>query len=86
MNRLRRAMRIGAQLEAVPRLLHGTELSQKKLQDNICLKYEIMPQETCANCDGCRKKLSVDHILLCTQGGIVLELYGSSAKEWRALR
>ena len=44
-NCLHRATRNGACLSAIPHRLNGTELSQDELQDNLCLRYGLMPQE-----------------------------------------
>ena len=54
---LRRATRNGAWLSAVPHHLNGTELSREEFQDNIRLRYGMMPQDIPATCDGCGKKL-----------------------------
>ena len=45
MNRLHRATRNGSWLSSVPHLLNGTELSQEELQDNLRLRYGLMPQD-----------------------------------------
>ena len=44
-----------------------------------------MPQDIPATCDGCGKKLSIEHALLCLKGGFVLEWHDNAAKEWGAL-
>ena len=48
---LRRAMRNGAWLSAVPHRLNGTQLSWEELRDNIRLRYGLMPQNILATCD-----------------------------------
>ena len=44
-----------------------------------------MPQDIPATCDGCGKKLLIEHDLLCPKGGLVLERHDEAAKEWGAL-
>ena len=62
-NCLHRATRNGAWLSAVPHRLNGAELSWEELQDNLCLRYGLMPQDIPATCDGCGKKFSIEHAL-----------------------
>ena len=62
-NRLHRETRNGAWLSAVPHRLNGTELSWEKIRDNLRLRYGLMPQGIPATCDGCGKKLSIEHAL-----------------------
>ena len=45
-----------------------------------------MPQDIPATCDGCSKKLSIEHALSCPKGGLVLARHENAAKEWSALR
>ena len=52
-NQLHRATRNGSWISAVPHRLNGTELSQEKFRDNLCLRYGLMPQNIPATCDGC---------------------------------
>ena len=44
-----------------------------------------MPQDIPATCDGCGKKLSIEHALSCPRGGLVIERHDDAAKEWGAL-
>ena len=44
-----------------------------------------MPQDIPATCDGCGKKLLIDHSLSCPKGGLVLARHNDAAKEWGAL-
>ena len=44
-----------------------------------------MPQDITANCDGCDKKLLIEHALSCPKGGLVLVQNDDAAKEWGAL-
>ena len=36
-------------------------------------------------CEGCGKKLSIEHALACPKGGLVLEWHDGAAKDWGAL-
>ena len=62
-NRLHRSIRNGALLRAVSHSLNGTELSREEFQDNLFLKYGLMPQDNPATCNGCGKKFSIEHAL-----------------------
>ena len=44
-----------------------------------------MTQDIPATCDGCGKKLLIEHTLSCTKGGLVLAWHDAAAKEWGAL-
>ena len=44
-----------------------------------------MPQDITATCDGCGKKLLIEHALSCPKGGLVLVQNDDAAKEWGAL-
>ena len=58
-NRLHRETRNGAWLSTVPDRLNGTELSREEFQDNLCLRYGLVPQDIPANSNGCGKKFSI---------------------------
>ena len=62
-NRLHTATSNGAWLSAVPHRLNGMELSWEEFRDNLRLRYWLMPQDIPATCDGCSKKLSIEHAL-----------------------
>ena len=61
------------------------ELYQEEFWDNLRLKYGLMTQDILATCDGCGKRLSIDHSLSCPKGGLVLAQHDDAAKEWGAL-
>ena len=84
-NRLHRATRNGAWLSAVPHRLNGRELSRDEFQDNLCLRYGLMPQDIPATCNGCGKKFSIEHALSCPKWGLVLAQNYDAAKEWGSL-
>ena len=74
-----------AWLSAVPHRLNSTELSREKFQDNLRLRYGLMPQDIPATCDGCGKKFSIEHAISCPKGGLVLARHDDAEKEWGAL-
>ena len=84
-NRLHRANRNGSWLSAIPHRLNGTELSREEFQDNLRLRYGLMPQDIPANCAGCGKKFSIEHALSCPKGGLVLARHDDAATEGGAL-
>ena len=75
----------GAWLSAVPNRLNGKELSQEEFRDNFRLKYEMMPQEIHATCNGCRKRFFIKHALSFPKGGLFLALHNDTSNEWGAL-
>ena len=84
-NRLHIATRNGAWLSAVHNRLNSTELSREEFQDNLRLRYGLMPQDTSANCDGCDKRFSIENALSCPKGCLVLARYDDTSKEWGTL-
>ena len=84
-NRLHRETSNGEWLSAVPHRFNGTELSREEFRDNLRLRYGLMPQDTPATCNGCGKKLSIEHALSCPKDGLVLAQNDDAAKEWGAL-
>ena len=79
-NHLHGIIRDGAWLSSVSHRLNGTELSQKKFRDNLCLRYGLMPQDIPATCNGCGKKFSIEHALPCPKFGLVLARHDDAAK------
>ena len=71
-NRLYRATRNEVWLSAVPHRINGTELSQEEFQDNLRLRYGMMPQDIPATCDGCGKKFLIKHALSFPKVGLFL--------------
>ena len=60
-------------------------MSKEEFQDNLRLRYGLMPQEIPATCDGCGKHFSFKHALSCPKGGLVLARHDDATKEWGAL-
>ena len=44
-----------------------------------------MPQDIPTTCDGFGKKFSIEHVLSCLKGGLILARHDDAAKEWGAL-
>ena len=84
-NCLHRATMLGVWLSALPHRLNITQLSWEEFRDNIRLRYGLMPQDIPATCNGCGKKLSIEHVLLCPTGGLVQAQNDDASKEWGAL-
>ena len=78
--RLHRETRNGAWLSAVLHLLNGTELPREEFRDNICLRYGLMQQDIPVTCDGCGKRLLVEHTLSRPKGDLVLARHNDAAK------
>ena len=85
LNGLRRATENGVWIIAIPRRLNDTELSWEEFQDNLILRYGIVPLNLPIDWVGCVKKLLVPHALSCPKGGLVLARHNDAAKEWGAL-
>ena len=82
---LHRATRNGAWLSAAHHRLNGTELSREAFRDNLRLRYGLMPQDIPATCNGCGKKLLIEHALSCPKRGLVFVQHDDATKEWGAL-
>ena len=61
------------------------KLSREKFRDNLFLRYELMPQDIPATCNGCGKKVSIEHALSFPKGGLVLVRNDDAEKKWGAL-
>ena len=84
-NRIQRATRNGACLRAVPHCLNGTGFPREEFQDNLRLRYGLMPQDIPATCDDYGKKFLIEHALSCLKGGLVIARHDDATKEWGAL-
>ena len=84
-NLLHRSKRNGSWLSAVPHRLNSTEFFREEFWDNLCLRYGLMPQDIPATCDGCGKKLSIEHALSFPKGGLVIAQNYEAAKDWGSL-
>ena len=80
LNFLRRAMKNGACPTYIPYCFNGTELSRNEFQDNILLRYVIVPLNLPTDCNGCGKKLLVPHAIACPKGGLVLVRHNDAEK------
>ena len=85
LNLLRQATENGVWLTAIPLRLNGTELPWEEFQDNVPLRYGIVPLNLPIYCDVCGKKFLVPHSLSCPKGGLVLERHNDATKEWSTL-
>ena len=85
LNRLRRSMENGVWITAIPHRLNVTELSWEEFEDNILLRYGIVPLNLSTDCDGCGQKFSVPYALSFPNGALVLARQNDAAKEWGAL-
>ena len=81
LNCLWRVTESGTWLTAIPYCLNGMELSREEFQDNLLLRYGIVPLKLPTDCDGCRKEFSVTHDLSCSKGGMVLVWHKYAAKD-----
>ena len=62
-NGLYRATMNQVWLSAITHSLNGTELSRQEFQDNLRLRYGLMPQDIPVTCNGCGKKFSIENAL-----------------------
>ena len=67
---------------AITQCLNGTYLSREEFQDNIILRYGVVPLNLPTDYDGYGKKFLVPHDLSCSKGNLVLERHNNAAKEW----
>ena len=63
LNCLRQATYNVEWLTAIPNHLNVTEFSWEKFQDNILLKYGVVPLNLPTDCNGCANKFLVPHAL-----------------------
>ena len=68
-----------------PRRLNSTELSWEEFQDNILLRYGIVPLNLPTDCDVCGKNFSVPHDLSWPRGGLVIARQNDVTTERGAL-
>ena len=80
-----RSCEAGAWLTVIPNRLNGTSISTDEWRDNVRLRYNLVPQDMPANCDGCGARLTVEHALACKVGGLVHIRHDDVADEWRHL-
>eukprot|EP00923_Selenidium_pygospionis_P003992 GHVN01006338.1.p1 GENE.GHVN01006338.1~~GHVN01006338.1.p1 ORF type:complete len:271 (+),score=15.00 GHVN01006338.1:23-814(+) len=59
-------------LTAVPVAAHHFDLSPTEFRDAIALRYALPFTELPESCDGCGASADNDHLLECTQGGLVV--------------
>ena len=69
--RLERIGECGSWITRTPHKLTGTLLSAEEWEDNVRLRYGLVPHNLCAHCDGCGEQFTVDHALNCKKGGLV---------------
>ena len=53
----------------------------EELQDNLILRYIIVPLNFPTDGDGCGKKFLLPHYFSCPNGGIIPERHNDAAKE-----
>ena len=76
---------MGAWLMVVSDLLNGTTLSAEEFQDNIRIRFGLLPLDLRQTCDWHGDKLMVDHALHCKRSGLVTVRHYYVAAEWGAL-
>ena len=67
-----RASKTGAWLSVTPNTLAGTELRKDEWRDSACCRYNMRPESIPKYCDGCGKEATIDHILNCRIGGLII--------------
>ena len=76
-----RAANTGAWLSAVPNTLAGTELGKDEWRDSACIRYDMKPETIPKKCDGCGKEATVEHVLNCRIGGLIISRHNELKKE-----
>ena len=80
MRQLQREMRSRAWFTSVPHRLHGTEMSQEEFRNNLHLRNGLMFLKIPTDCDGCGKKFTTNHAMLCPKEEILLDRHDDTAK------
>ena len=78
---LERTTIIRAWIIAMSHRLNDTDLSRDEFQDNLCLRYGLMPLNLPSSCNGCGKKFTVEHALSCPNGGLFPICHNDAAIE-----
>ena len=81
-NHLHRETSNGGWISPIPHHLNGKEMSQEGFQDNLHLRYGLMPQNILATCNGFGKNFSIKNFISCPKGGLVLARHEDSEKYW----
>eukprot|EP00956_Cyclotella_meneghiniana_P033352 scaffold95206_cov68-Cyclotella_meneghiniana.AAC.1 len=81
-HRLMRACSAGIWLTCFPNRLNGTAISAEEFRDNLRLRYNLKPLGMPEFCDGCGKRLTVEHALACKCGGLVHIRHDDVAQEF----
>ena len=76
-----RASETGAWLSAVPNTLAGTELGKDEWRDSACIRYNMRPSTIPKKCDGCGKEATIEHVLNCRVGGLIISRHNELKKE-----
>eukprot|EP00957_Ditylum_brightwellii_P040033 3029745-Ditylum_brightwellii.AAC.1 len=71
----------GAWLTVVPDWRNDSALSAEEFRDNLRLRYASIPLKLRQRCDGCGKKLTVEHALSCVHGGLVMVQHNNVSQE-----
>ena len=80
-----RAVSSGHWLLTTPNRLNGSQLSAEEFRDNLWLQENLKPLDMSQLCDGCWKRLTADHALLCKCGSLVHIRHDDVGKEWESL-
>ena len=75
----------GAWITVVPDLLNGTTNSTEEFRENIWIRFGLQPKGLRQTCNGCGRKLTVDHALQCKKGSIITIFHNDVSDGWGAL-
>ena len=75
----------GSWVTRTPHKLTGTLILAEECQDNVRLRYGMVPHHLCAHCDGRSANFSVEHTLNCKKGGLVGIRHGDVRDKARAV-
>ena len=84
-DKLERNCDTGTWLTTIPVALNGTALTKEEFQDNIRIRYDILPFNLPEKCDGCNKTFTVNHAINCKNGGLINLRHTEIANEWAHL-
>ena len=82
---MERSKECGGWVTALPNTLNRTVLTKPEFQDNLQLRYGLIPRGLPKRCDGCHERFTVGHALKCAHGGLVLQRHNDVAAEWSQL-
>jgi hypothetical protein len=69
---IQRGQLTSAWLTVLPSIVNGTELSAAEFRDALTIRYSELPSNFPHKCEGCDAHFTLQHVLGCKKGGLVI--------------